>query len=72
MPTEGTYPPPGYDGKMTALRKRTLTGADLERVLARLADDIDAEFCGENLCSFAVSEFVRRWLETQIKDGLLP
>jgi len=30
-------------------------------MLDTIADDIDAEFCGEKVCAFRVSEFVRKW-----------
>ena len=34
---------------------------DSQHLLNTIATDIDAEFCGEKVCSFEVSEFVRMW-----------
>jgi len=33
----------------------------VRRLVGAIADDIDAEFCGDKVCTFRVSEFVLKW-----------
>ena len=43
------------------LRNANSSDSAYQHMLDTIADDIDAEFCGEKVCAFRVSEFVRKW-----------
>ena len=43
-----------------------LAASAYQHMLDTIADDIDGEFCGEKVCAFRVSEFVRKWSPSNV------